>query len=61
MMVRPTVRQKQFDAAAEANNWTPSDKATTLLLSLREEAVEVLQTLFISSINFLYTHLSQMT
>jgi len=35
--------KKQFEAAA--NNWTSSDKATALVLSLREEAVEVLQTL----------------
>jgi len=39
------IYKKQFVAAAEANSWTSSDKATALVLSLREEAFEVLQTL----------------
>ncbi|GLV46105.1 hypothetical protein CBL_10765 [Carabus blaptoides fortunei] len=35
---------KQFEAAAKAHNWTPAEKATALTLSLRGEAIDILQT-----------------
>ncbi|KAJ8975434.1 hypothetical protein NQ317_000170 [Molorchus minor] len=36
---------KQFDAAANVNNWSESEKATALIVSLRGDALEILQTL----------------
>ncbi|KAJ8978059.1 hypothetical protein NQ317_015866 [Molorchus minor] len=36
---------KQFDAAANANNWSEDEKATALIVSLRGDALEILQTL----------------
>ncbi|KAI4460463.1 atp-dependent rna helicase [Holotrichia oblita] len=36
---------KQFEAAAEANGWSPADKVATLTVSLRGDAAEVLHTL----------------
>ncbi|KAJ8981436.1 hypothetical protein NQ317_015638 [Molorchus minor] len=36
---------KQFDAAANVNNWSESKKATALIVSLRGDALEILQTL----------------
>lgn len=36
---------KQFDVAAEVNNWTDSEKVTVLVVLLRGEALEILQTL----------------
>ncbi|KAJ8968446.1 hypothetical protein NQ317_004878 [Molorchus minor] len=35
---------KQFDAAANVNNWSESEKATALIVSLRGDALEILQT-----------------
>ncbi|KAJ8982091.1 hypothetical protein NQ317_010949 [Molorchus minor] len=36
---------KQFEAAANVNNWSESEKATALIVSLRGDALEILQTL----------------
>ena len=36
---------KQFEAAAAANGWSPADKAVALIVALRGEAMNVLQTL----------------
>ncbi|KAJ8979620.1 hypothetical protein NQ317_005297 [Molorchus minor] len=36
---------KQFEAAANVNNWSESEKATALVVSLRGDALEILQTL----------------
>lgn len=36
---------KQFEAAAKAHNWTLTEKATALTVSLRGEAIDILQTL----------------
>jgi hypothetical protein len=39
-----SVYKRQFEAAAEANRWTTEEKATALILSLRGQASELLQT-----------------
>ena len=36
---------RQFEAAAQMNNWSPEEKATALTLCLRGDATEVIQTL----------------
>ncbi|GLV37954.1 hypothetical protein CBL_06344 [Carabus blaptoides fortunei] len=36
---------KQFDAAAMVNGWTDEEKAITLIISLRGEALNILQTI----------------
>lgn len=47
MMVNPPgkSRENNLKLWGEANTWTSSDKTTALVLSLREEALDVLQAL----------------
>ncbi|KAJ8944788.1 hypothetical protein NQ318_003656 [Aromia moschata] len=37
--------RRQFEAAAEANGWTPQEMATSLVISLRGQALEILQSI----------------
>ncbi|KAJ8952779.1 hypothetical protein NQ318_008096, partial [Aromia moschata] len=37
--------RRQFDAAAKANGWTPQEMATSLVISLRGQALEILQSI----------------
>ena len=43
--------KKQFDAAARANGWTTQEKAISLTMALRGNAVDILQTLPESELN----------
>lgn len=36
---------RQFEAAAKANEWSPSDKATALIVSLRDDTLDIFQTM----------------
>ncbi|KAJ8944075.1 hypothetical protein NQ318_005985 [Aromia moschata] len=37
--------RRQFEAAAKANGWTPQEMATSLVISLRGQALEILQSI----------------
>ncbi|KAJ8948858.1 hypothetical protein NQ318_013511, partial [Aromia moschata] len=37
--------ERQFEAAAKANGWTPQEMATSLVISLRGQALEILQSI----------------
>ncbi|KAJ8953824.1 hypothetical protein NQ318_006674 [Aromia moschata] len=37
--------ERQFEAAARANGWTPQEMATSLVISLRGQALEILQSI----------------
>ncbi|KAJ8954861.1 hypothetical protein NQ318_023425 [Aromia moschata] len=41
--------RRQFEAAAKANGWTPQEMATSLVISFRGQALEILQSIMKSS------------